>query len=200
VPKPDAKAKRVVVLVVGRWQPFHLGHLDLVRRAIREYGDIILGIGSSNKSNTWENPFTLNERIIMILSCLKAEGLFDRVTIVPIPDVGNDVLWLKQVEDMLPEIGLVITGNDWCWRIFQEAGYNVMPPKFFRKEFYNGTKIREDICSHKDVWRKKVHPTVAGMIDSIPGLDERFRTKECKGKTTTDGRRRCKIITRKKRG
>lgn len=172
-------AKNRIVLVVGRWQPFHLGHLDLLRRSIKKYGDIVIGIGSSNKSHTRENPFTLEERVSMISACLHAEKLSGRVVIVPIPDIGNDSKWLKMVERMIPEIGIVITGNDWCRRIFSEAGYTVLPPRFCRKEFYNGTHIREDICSQKKIWKKKVHPAVYEIIEGIAGLDDRFkRTKD----------------------
>lgn len=197
--KENAAGANKVVLVVGRWQPFHLGHLDLIKRAIGLYGDVILGIGSSNKSNTWENPFTIEERISMIKACLNAEKLSKKVSIVPIPDVGNDELWLKLVQETIPGINVVITGNDWCRRIFSEAGYKVLPPRFFRKEFYNGTRIRDDICNRNEDWRKKVHPTVSRMIDGITGLDDRFRIRE--GRGTIDGRP-CSVINisaRKKR-
>ena len=55
-------------LLIGRFQPFHLGHLDAVLFALSRVENLWIGIGSSNKRNEKKNPFTADERIEMIIS------------------------------------------------------------------------------------------------------------------------------------
>ena len=43
-------------LLIGRFQPFHLGHLDAIKFALSKVDKIWLGIGSSNKTPGKENP------------------------------------------------------------------------------------------------------------------------------------------------
>ena len=52
-------------LLIGRFQPFHGGHLEVVRkiRTDRPAASLLIGIGSAEESYTWENPFTAGERI-----------------------------------------------------------------------------------------------------------------------------------------
>ena len=50
-------------LYIGRFQPFHKGHLKILQKLAKKYDEIIIGIGSSQYSNTLENPFTSEERI-----------------------------------------------------------------------------------------------------------------------------------------
>ena len=38
-------------LLIGRFQPFHLGHLDAVLFGLSRTENLFIGIGSSNKSN-----------------------------------------------------------------------------------------------------------------------------------------------------
>ena len=35
-------------LILGRFQPFHLGHLELIRAVKNKYGKIIIAIGSGS--------------------------------------------------------------------------------------------------------------------------------------------------------
>ena len=39
-------------LFIGRFQPFHLGHLLLLQRLSTQYEEIIIGIGSSQYHDT----------------------------------------------------------------------------------------------------------------------------------------------------
>ena len=56
--------------LIGRFQPFHLGHLEAVNFALSKVDQLYIGIGSSNKSNELRNPFTADERNQMIKSSL----------------------------------------------------------------------------------------------------------------------------------
>ncbi|MEM3596417.1 MAG: adenylyltransferase/cytidyltransferase family protein, partial [Candidatus Bathyarchaeia archaeon] len=56
----------MVGLYVGRFQPFHLGHLEVVRSILNRADELIIAIGSSQYSHTRRNPFTAGERVTMI--------------------------------------------------------------------------------------------------------------------------------------
>ncbi|MFQ5883533.1 MAG: adenylyltransferase/cytidyltransferase family protein, partial [Thermoplasmata archaeon] len=45
-------------LLVGRFQPFHRGHLAMVRRILEDHSGIIFGVGSSQSKDTEKNPFS----------------------------------------------------------------------------------------------------------------------------------------------
>ena len=54
--------KYKVGLYIGRFQPFHMGHLSIVKRALKECDTLVIAIGSSQENRTKKNPFTFEER------------------------------------------------------------------------------------------------------------------------------------------
>ena len=62
-----------VAVYVGRFQPFHNGHLALLRHALSVAPQGILVIGSAHQARTPKNPFSWQERAEMVrltLTCL----------------------------------------------------------------------------------------------------------------------------------
>ncbi len=57
-------------LLIGRFQPFHLGHLEALRFALSKVDKLWVGLGSSNKPVEKNNPFTAQQRKEMILSSI----------------------------------------------------------------------------------------------------------------------------------
>jgi len=57
-------------LYVGRFQPFHLGHLSAVKSVLKDVEELVIVIGSAQYSHTTANPFTAGERLIMIRKAL----------------------------------------------------------------------------------------------------------------------------------
>jgi nicotinamide-nucleotide adenylyltransferase len=53
-------------LVIGRFQPLHLGHMDVIRKCADESDHLTIGIGSAQYSHTVDNPFSAGERYLMI--------------------------------------------------------------------------------------------------------------------------------------
>ena len=58
-------------LLIGRFQPFHNGHLKIIQNLSKEFSEVIIGIGSSQYAHALENPFTADERILMIKKSLE---------------------------------------------------------------------------------------------------------------------------------
>jgi nicotinamide-nucleotide adenylyltransferase len=112
-------------LFVGRFQPFHFGHLEVIKWILKKYKKVFIVIGSSQESRTEDNPFTFEERKEMIESTLKSEGIRDdRYEIIGIPDVYDDKAWVGMILDRAV-FDVVFTRNPWTERCFKELSIPV---------------------------------------------------------------------------
>ena len=154
-------------LFIGRFQPFHTGHLDAVKQILRECGNIIIVIGSAQYANTRENPFTADEREQIIRSVLGAEGI-SNYTIVKLDDIDDDTQWVEYVKGSVPEFNQIYTGNEWVTELFTNAGYDV------KKQDFNidisGMREREYIKNKNLVWKEFLHPTAIQVLNEIDGF------------------------------
>lgn len=161
-------------LYVGRFQPFHKGHLYAVRRILEEEEKIIILVGSSLSSHEIRNPFTLGERIQMILLALDDEGIErKRYLISSVPDTPFHPSWVTYVKKSVPSFYVVYTNDPLTKVLFQEEGYVVKPVPFLNREIYSGTEIRRRIINGED-WSGLVPKKVYDFIISIGG-DARIR-------------------------
>ena len=87
-------------LFIGRFQPFHLGHLSDIKNAFKEVDELAIGIGSSNEKHTKENPFTVEERTEMIDSVLPNNGI-SNYTVFPMIKNGLSTLKILFLSLML---------------------------------------------------------------------------------------------------
>ena len=160
-------------LFLGRFQPFHLGHLDVVERLSRQHDEVVVAIGSANVSHSAINPFTAGERVAMIAPALREAGLHNTL-LVPIPDVGRNAIWVGHVVSLVPPFSTVYSNNPLPTRLFREANYRVAPAPFHERASYEGTRIRQLMLAGDDAWRKLVPPAVARVVDEC-ALVERMR-------------------------
>lgn len=95
-------------MFIGRWQPLHKGHVELISTALKEGKRVVIGIRDTPVSTT--NPFTLKDREIMIR---KAFG--DTVDITVVPDIEELCIGRKVGYDIreivLPEEIQAISGT-----------------------------------------------------------------------------------------
>ncbi|PRY76624.1 bifunctional NMN adenylyltransferase/nudix hydrolase [Yoonia maritima] len=90
------KTKQTLAVFIGRFQPFHLGHLDVVERALGVADSILLLVGSSYRPRSWKNPFTYNERRDFIAAGTR--GVTKPVATLPLVDtLYNDRAWITNV-------------------------------------------------------------------------------------------------------
>ena len=154
-------------LFLGRFQPFHLGHLDVVRRLAAQHEEVILAIGSANVSHTPTNPFSGGERVEMIRAAL-IEARISNGIVVPVPDIGRNSLWAAHVTSLVPRFQVVYTNNPLPARLFAEAGYKVSGVPFFERAQFEGTRIRHAIAEGEG-WKAMVPPSVARIIQDVDG-------------------------------
>ena len=159
-------------LYIGRFQPFHNGHLHAVKWILQREDELVLGIGSAQYSHTWRNPFTVGERYLMIWQTLKAEGLLNRVLITAIPDTDTrHSTWVSVVKTYSPPFDSAYTNDPLSRLLFREAGIKVYSIPFYERDKYEATLIRKLIAEGKDEWKKLVPPPVAHILVKIGGVD-----------------------------
>ena len=113
----------MITLFIGRFQPFHKGHLHDIKNALKFSDKVIIGIGSSQEENTSENPFSFDERKEMIGYVLRKNNI--SVSIFAVPDINDDSKWVEHVISITGEVDIVYTGNGWVRGLFESKGYPV---------------------------------------------------------------------------
>ena len=157
-------------LYIGRFQPFHLGHLHIVKYILEVSKEVIIAIGSSQVSHTVHNPFTAGERFLMIKKTLETEGVdLRRVHILPVPDIYRNALWVKLVETITPTFDVVYANEPVTVRLFKESNYNVKVTALYKRNVYSGEEIRNRILENKD-WEILVPKATAEVIKDIDGV------------------------------
>ncbi len=136
-------------LLIGRFQPFHIGHLSAVKFGLSKVQKLWIGIGSSNKSNEKRNPFTADERKEMILSSLETE-VRNRVEIYYIPDTEDHERWTYHVDLIVPKYDVVFSNDDFTISLYEKRGITAIPVPLLERETVSGTNIREMIATGKD--------------------------------------------------
>jgi nicotinamide-nucleotide adenylyltransferase len=161
-------------LLIGRYQPFHLGHLQCIQHVLKKLPEVIIAIGSAQFSHTLHNPFTAGERLTMIRLAMD-EAKIDASTyyVIPIRDLRVHDLWVAHVVSQTPRFEIVFSNEPITSRLFKEAGFRVEPIPFYDREAYSATEIRERVVKGES-WDKLVPASVAAYIKSIFG-DERLR-------------------------
>lgn len=115
-------------LFIGRFQPFHKGHLMVVQGMRKVCGRIIIGVGSPEGKQNAENPFTREERHEMISAALLDADIPD-ADIYDIPDTLEDAAWVDAVIATTGPIDQVWTGNDSVEKLFLHKGIAVQKIK-----------------------------------------------------------------------
>ncbi|MFH1536811.1 MAG: nicotinamide-nucleotide adenylyltransferase [Patescibacteria group bacterium] len=150
-------------LFIGRFQPFHKGHLSVLKQIDddNEIDEIIIGVGSSQYSNTEDNPYSFEDRKIMIEKSLSDE-MKKSWQIIAIPDIHDEKNWVEHVRKIVPEFGVVYTGNEWLERLFTEK--NIEIKKIDKNINISGTDLRKMIKEGAEEWKKFIPEKIIDLI------------------------------------
>jgi nicotinamide-nucleotide adenylyltransferase len=152
-------------LLIGRFQPFHLGHLDAVLFGLSRTENLFIGIGSSNKSNESRNPFSAKERREMIISSIEP-SMAEQIKIFDIPDVGDHEKWAFEIDKIVPKYDVVFTNDEFTQTLFEKREMNVVPVVLKDREKFSGTNIRKLIADDKN-WQDLVPRGTKKVLDLI---------------------------------
>jgi nicotinamide-nucleotide adenylyltransferase len=156
-------------LMIGRFQPFHKGHLSLARQILQECDELIIAIGSAQLNYSYEDPFTAGERIMMIHMALTEANIeMNKCYLVPVVNDENNARWFAQLRSMVPYFDILYSGNEFVATLVS-GQTNIVKPRFSRKQEYNGTNIRK-LMSRSLGWKKFVPDSVSRLIEEIDGV------------------------------
>ncbi len=159
----------------GRFQPFHKGHLEVVRWTLQRFDEIVIMVGMASESHTPRNPFTAGERVWMIREALREAGIpLEKIITSCLPTMEVHVGCALYVVKMVPPVEAIVTRNPVLAQVFRDAGLRVEEPPSYDRSKYRGEYIRRLIASMDESWRELVPPAVARIIEEIGG-DKRVR-------------------------
>lgn len=155
-------------LFIGRFQPFHIGHLDAVKQMLEQgYSHVIIAVGSAQYSDSDNNPLTYQQRVNCIKQTLHSALPDMHYTLIPITDIHDDARWVNHVNHTLELEELfydtVFTGNKLTDALFTKAGESVVPLSF--REAITATEIRASKRNQDDSWKRFVHPSIVDDVD-----------------------------------
>ena len=156
-------------LLIGRFQPFHLGHLAAVKFALTQVDNLSIGIGSSNRVNEKRNPFSAEERKEMIVSSLD-ESDIPKCKIYFVPDVNDHTKWTYHVDAIIPKYDVVFSNDDFTHELYKKRDIKVVSVPLKQREILSGTDIRLKIASGQS-WEDLVPSGTAKVLLKINAKD-----------------------------
>ncbi|MDN5865804.1 MAG: nicotinamide-nucleotide adenylyltransferase [Candidatus Nitrosocosmicus sp.] len=161
--------------MIGRFQPFHLGHLELVRQILDENNEIIILIGSSQANYTPKNPFTAGERVWMIRNSLIESRIdMSKVFLVNATDDDNNAKWFSNIRSVSPPFKVLYTGNNFVKTLLKRESVTIKEPKLFEENLFKGSVIRKLILEDNAKWQELVSEAVRKIFREIDAV-ERIR-------------------------
>jgi nicotinamide-nucleotide adenylyltransferase len=135
-----------VGLFIGRFQPFHKGHMHAIMEASTLCERLIVGIGSSQVSGTPDNPLTALDRIKIIKAALRGSGITDRgIKFISLPDFNDNDAWFAYIIKKAPNADVVFSRNPIVKRIFNRHKMKVIEPKWYQRGRLSATEVRRTI-------------------------------------------------------
>ena len=163
----------MIGFLIGRFQPFHLGHLEAIKFALSNVEHLHVGIGSSNKSHEERNPFTADERKEMILSSID-DVIGKRISLHYIPDVDDHSKWTNLVDEIIPEYDVVFSNDDVKHELYGKRGKSIISVDLKSRSNLSGTNIRNLILTDQN-WKEFVP---SGTIDVLSEIDLKKRLSD----------------------
>jgi len=171
-------------VVIGRFQPFHLAHQDLIKHSLTLAEKVIVILGSARSAPDVKNPFTPQMREEIIRACFPNDAhrlIFRAVRDYPY----NDHVWTADIQNLVNQVvdedekeneKVAVVG------FFKDktSYYLNLFPQWNFEEFYcsdkkflsiNATKIREQFFAGGDEWKKQVPETVAAFLEVFKTTD-----------------------------
>jgi cytidyltransferase-like protein len=172
-------------MIHGRFQPFHLGHLEYLRGAAERSDEVFVGITNPDPQRIRpersdplrhlpeSNPFSYVERLLMVKAAASDLGLgLERVHVIPFP-VNEPELWPAYVPAGVTQYLRLFSewGGTKLERL-RAAGYEVVILDEGAEKEVSGADVRAAIRSGGD-WEALVPPGVAGVIRRLVGEPRR---------------------------
>ena len=148
----------------GRFQPFHNGHLLVIKGMAKLCQRVIIVIGSTQESGTDQNPYTLDQRKEMMQQALQDEDLILRYDIEfrEVEDMEDDAAWTEAICAACDPVGVVWTGDERTKKCFVEKGIEVKD--IAPVPGISGAEIRAKIKAGDVDWKQQVPAAVVKFV------------------------------------
>jgi nicotinamide-nucleotide adenylyltransferase len=158
-------------ILIGRMQPVHNGHMQVINKILEEVDELIIGIGSAQLSHEQKDPFTAGERIVMLTQALAEMGVDpSRYYIIPMQDINFNAIWVSHVKMLTPPFSIIYTGNSLVKQLFSEEGIEVRQPPLYDRLHLSGTEVRRRILEDSN-WQELVPKATADVLAEINGVE-----------------------------
>ena len=134
-------------VVLGRFQPVHKGHAFLISEANvwrlknQKESKLVIAVGSTNKPQNLLNPWTFEERKVMLEASI-SELEID-AEIIGIPDIDDPPNWVKHANKFHGENGVLFTSDGPTGDIYSDAGWDVIVIRPKNRDKLVGWRVRE---------------------------------------------------------
>jgi nicotinamide-nucleotide adenylyltransferase len=164
-------------LVIGRFQPLTIAHVELMKRVDQiDLEKILLGIGTDPCGRSERNPFTYDEVKQMWLPEL--EYFQTPVEIYDIPDINDSENYAAHVERVTgcsEKNTMVLSGNPDTLKCFTDykknyATYVISRASPTEEGHLSATMVRDGI-KNDEGWERLVPESTKQYIESIGGVD-----------------------------
>jgi nicotinamide-nucleotide adenylyltransferase len=163
--------QKVRGILIGRMQPVHNGHMEVIKQILNEVDEIIIGIGSAQASHELKDPFTAGERVVMMSQALAEKDIDpSRYYIIPMQDINFNAIWVSHVKMLTPPFNIVYSGNPLVKQLFSEEGYEVRQPPLYDRLHLSGSEVRRRILNDEN-WQELVPKASVDLIREINGVD-----------------------------
>jgi cytidyltransferase-like protein len=166
-------------MIHGRFQPFHLGHLEYLKGAAGRSDEVFVGITNPDPSQVRpeesdslrhlpeSNPYTYVERLLMVKAAAADAGIgLERLHVVPFP-VNTPERWEAYVpRDVVQYIRLFSDWGGTKLDRLRAAGYEVVVLDEGAEKELSGADVRVAIREGRD-WERLVPPGVADVIKQL---------------------------------
>ena len=166
-------------MIHGRFQPFHLGHLEYLRGAAERCDELFVGITNPDPTRIRpeasdparhlpeSNPWTYAERLLMVKAAARDLELdLERVHVIPFP-VNEPELWPAYVPDGVTQyLRLFSEWGGMKLDRLQEAGYDVVVLDRGAEKEISGADVRAALRDGGE-WKPLVPPGVAQVIRDL---------------------------------
>jgi cytidyltransferase-like protein len=163
-------------MVHGRFQPFHLGHLEYLKGAAARCEEVFVGITNPDPERIKpeasdplrhlpeSNPYTYVERLLMVKAAAGDAGIeAERLHVIPFP-VNEPELWGAYVPDDV--VQFIRLFSDWGGTKvdrLRAAGYEVVVLDEGAEKEVSGAEVREAMRTGGD-WERLVPAGVARLL------------------------------------
>ncbi len=159
-----------VAVFIGRLQPYHLAHHQMVQRALALADKVVLVLGSAFRARDPKNPFKWQERRDMVQVCFEPQDA-QRILVAPVRDYYEDSQWVaavrEEVQKLVPDARKVALLGHFkdasSYYLNRFPGWQLVEQAVGLQDGLSATQIRETLFSLEAGW-PVIKTRLAGML------------------------------------